>query len=185
MDKLLEEYRVAIRTFHPRLYRSLRPGLPRDQIEARLASLPFRITPDAVDLYAWADGVDDGWMNLIPISYFMPLADAMTNAAGILPHREEFERIFPQPYRDSFPFLSDRADGGYGFGSLEPPCGGRIISYDIHDEWSIAFDSLSDLVAAAIKGYRAGLVDEEGEWDIGGFHDMVRETYPHLRSEWT
>jgi len=185
MDELLSEYRSVIDEFHPQLSKSLRPGLSRDEVESRLSQLPFAITPDAVDLYAWADGVDDVWVNLIPISSFMPLDRALKQFSHLLPHQERFEQIFPQQYRRSFCFLWDRADGGFGFGSLDPPCDGRIIGYDIHDEWSIAFDSLSDLVRATIHAYRTVPLDEEGEWDIYGYSDVVCGLYPHLRGEWT
>lgn len=183
MRKLLAEYRSAIARHHPALNEVLRPGLPRDVVIQKLGRLPFAITDDAVELYCWADGVEGCWVNLIPISYFMPLDYAISSFEHLLPYQTEFEEIYPQQYRQSFPFLSDRSDGGYGFGSLESPCNARIINYNIHDEWTIGFNSLSDLVSAAIEGYNSGLVDDEGEWDIFGFAKLLRQLYPDLHPE--
>ena len=180
MRELLAEYRSVIAKHHPALSDVLRPGLPRNEVIQKLGRLPFAITDDAVELYCWADGVEGCWINLIPIAYFMPLDEAISRFEHLLPHQAEFEKIFPQQYRQSFPFLSDRSDGGYGFGALEQPCYGRIISYEIHAEWTIGFNSLSDMVNAAIQGYELGLLDDEGEWDIFGFSKLVRNLYPDL-----
>lgn len=178
MKQLLARYHETIRDFHPELDAVLRPGLPRDEIERKLDKLPFRITADAVDLYEWADGVDNAMVALIPISYFMPLDYALESFFHLLPTRAEFESIFPQSYGDSFPFLSDHSDGGYGFGSLDPPCNGRIIDYLIHEEWAIAFNSLPDMIETAIKCYEDGALENDGSWDIERFFTIANEMNP-------
>ena len=61
---------------------------------------------------------------------------------------------------------------------MEEPCSGRIIRYNIHDEWTIGFNSLSDLIQTAIAAYQNDLLLEHGEWDISGFHDLVNKRYP-------
>ena len=180
MKELLAEYTEVLREYHPAFHAALRPGLSREVVQAGFESLPFRITDDAVALYEWADGINDGGpyrIDMIPISYFMPL-DQVLLFRG-------FEDLYPEPYRDSLPFLNDYADGGFGFGSLDGPCNGRIIHYNIEDTFTIGFDSLPDLIRAAIFGYRNGLADENGEWDICGFYDAVKTLYPHLADEWS
>ncbi len=66
----IKEYRSVIAARHPALEAVLRSGLPRDAVKQRFATLPFAITEDAIDLYSWADGAEDGRVNMIPISYF-------------------------------------------------------------------------------------------------------------------
>lgn len=184
MQELLAEYRSVIDEYHPELSATLRPGLPREIVMEQLSSLPFEISNDAVELYCWADGVnlDDDEAHLIPISFFWPFESAINSFDNLLPIADELERIFPQKYRQSFPFLSDGSDGGYGFGAIDEPCSGRIISYDIHADWTIAFNSLSDLIETAIEGYKIGLNLEYGEWDISGFHELVQKRYPDLNA---
>jgi len=147
MKSLLSQYRSVIDEYHPELSRALRPGLARESVVEKMSSLPFEISSDAVELYCWADGINQtkGKPHLIPISYFVPLESAIRNFESLLEFREMYGD-FGQQYSESFPFLSDGSDGGYGFGSTDAPCSGRIIEYVIHDEWQIGFHSLTDLV---------------------------------------
>ena len=182
MKDLLEEYRAVIEQYHPELSNALRPGLPRELVIEKLSlCLHFPISEDAIQLYSWADGMSKCNPHVIPISFFMPLESAIN-------HFETQVEVLewagaPEKYGDSFKFLSDGSDGGYAFGSLDEPCNGKIIRYNIHDEWTIGFNSLSDLIATAIEAYKRGIVDEDGEWCSIQFSDLIEELYPELKSK--
>ena len=181
MKDLLEEYRAVIEQYHPKLAIALRPGLPRELVIEKLSScLPFPISEDAIQLYAWADGIDlsKGEPHVIPFSFFMPLESAITI----------FETLVcegvgaAEKYGDSFQFLSDGSDGGLAFGSLDEPCDGQIIRYVPHDEWVIGFRSLGNMIETIIEAYKRGLVDEDGGWSNIQFSDLVKELNPELKT---
>ena len=179
MQKLLSEYQTAIEQFHPALLDALRPGLDREFVVEQLSRLPFKVSDEAIDLYCWADGMDGSSECLIPYAYLVPLETAIQRFEHLWPNQGELD----ENYGESFPILSDGSDGGYGLGSIDEPCNGKIIEYNIHDEWTIGFDSLSDLIATAIEAYKRGLVDEDGEWCSIQFSDLVDELYPELKSK--
>lgn len=182
LQEKLKDYRILVKKYHPELHHNLQPGLSRSNIIELLSQLPFAISPDAIDLYSWANGVKDKSIDLIPISYFMSLEEAIQQFNLLLPFQDEFENIFPQKFRRSFPFLSDHSDGGFGFGSTEDPCNSKIISYDIHSEWSIGFNSLSDLIETAMEGYKCNMINVNGEWDIFAFQKLVSKRYTNLKT---
>ena len=176
MKDLLEEYRGVINQHHPELANALRPGLPRELVIEKLSlCLDFPVSEDAIQLYSWADGMSGCKPHVIPISYFMPLESAISLF--------ETQAGASEKYGDSFKFLSDGSDGGYAFGSLNEPCNGKIIRYNIHDEWTIGFNSLSNLIATAIEAYKRGLMNEDGEWCSIQFSDLVEELNPELKSK--
>lgn len=179
---LLSDYRLVLEQYHTSLHTALRPGLSRAEVINQLSRLPFAVSQEAIQLYCWADGVEDSTENLIPYSYFVPLETAISNFEYLLRHQVELEEIFPQKYRQSFPFLSDHSDGGYGLGATGEPCNGKIVQYNIHDEWTIGFNSLNDLITTLMEAYKRGLVDKDGEWDSIQFWDLVREMYPDLNN---
>ena len=182
MKDLLEEYRAVIEQFHPELAIALRPGLPSELVSEKLSScLHFPISEDAIQLYAWADGIDlsKSEPHVIPFSFFMPLESAI-NFFGtqVCEGTGAYEK-----YGNSFKFLSDGSDGGYAFGSLDQPCNGQIIRYVPHDEWIIGFSSLSNMIETIIEAYKRGLVDEDGEWSHIQFSDLVKELNPELKTK--
>ena len=182
MEDLLEEYRVVIEQYHPELAIALRPGLPRDLVIEKLSQcVHFPISEDAIQLYAWADGIDlsKGEPHVIPFSFFMPLESAINFfETQVCEGTGASEK-----YGDSFKFLSDGSDGGCAFGSLDEPCNGQIIRYVPHDEWIIGFRSLSNMVETIIEAYKRGLVDEDGEWSNLQFSDLIKELNPELKTK--
>jgi hypothetical protein len=65
----------------------LRPGLPPDEVAARLEAIGLRPAPEAVDLFGWHDGIDQqSWraaapgargLELFPYAFFSDLAYAI------------------------------------------------------------------------------------------------------------
>ena len=181
IKELLKEYRSAVDEHHPDLSAALRPGLPREEITEKLElALHFPICEDAIELYCWAEGIDLKVCeaHIIPISFFLPLESAINSFHSL---QDALSLGDPEKFEDSFQFLSDGSCGGYAFGSMGEPCEGRIVRYDIHDDWTIGFNSLRDLLETAIEGYRIGLV-EDNEWCIVGFSNLVKERYPNLNA---
>ena len=184
MKELLADFREAIKVYNPVLDRVLNVGLSRSEVEAAIEKIPFEITPDAIDLYTWANGVSDIWVNLIPYSSLLPIS----NAIEMFRHSQDSPLAklgIEEPLSPTFLFLTDRSDGGYAFGAVSAPCNGCIIKHNIHDARSIAFESLSQLVEACIHMYRTSDPIEDGEWEIFDFMRSVSELFPHLKPNWT
>ena len=150
MRRKLEQFREALAASDPHALTLLRPGLAPDQVEERLSRLPFNITPDAVELYTWADGTFEKPVEILPSGYFMGLDDALAEFEQLAPMQDELDAMFPQQYRDCFRFLNDFSDSGYAFGRVDSPSEGKIIDLCIHDKWRLAFESLEKLIDTAI-----------------------------------
>lgn len=182
MNKLLSEFRELLSETDPDAASGLKPGLSRESVVDLLDRLPFSITPEAVELYTWADGVDDKPLELLPGSYFVSLKSAINTFEQLAPFREEFEEVFPQPYRDSFCFLSDFSDGGYAFGAYESAAKGAIVDLVIHDEWQLAFPSLEKLIETAIECRKRGVFGSDGDVDFELFYLIGRELNPSMKA---
>lgn len=181
MKNLFEKLVVEVRLVRPAGIAALRPGLPRSLILEKFAALPYRISPDVVALYEWADGADDGF-ELLPGGFFMPLERSLDEFWQLDPYREEFESIFHQPYRDHFRFLSDRSDGGYAFGRLDSPSAGQIVSLCIHAPWRLVFTNLDALVVTATECYRRGVFPRDSNEipDFDQYFRIGKELNPNI-----
>ena len=56
MQQLFDQLIAEVRPTSPEIAGRLRPGLPTELVREKLATLPFRVSDDAVALYSWADG---------------------------------------------------------------------------------------------------------------------------------
>ena len=168
MNRLFDQFVSEVRRANPGALSTLRPGLSRDVVVEKLADLPYKISPDAVALYEWADGSDEGF-ELLPGGFFIPFERALSEFWILHPYRDEFESVFHQPYRDCFRFLSDWSDGGYAFGRLDSPSAGRIVSLCIHAQWRLGFANLEALLVTAIECYRSGVFPKDGSQEIPDF----------------
>jgi hypothetical protein len=151
----------------------LRPGLPRDVVEAQLATLPYKITPDAALLYEWADGAD-GPFELLPGGYFIPLAQAMKQFKVFDELAEDLDQD-EEPHRHCFRFLSDWSDGGYAFGRVDSPGEGRIVKLCIHATWQIGFSDLEHLLRTSVECSRQGVIESS---DFKRFHQIAARLNP-------
>ncbi len=182
MRETLERFREVLASTDPDAAAKLQPGLARHSIEKLLSRLPFRITPDAIELYSWANGRFDDPLELLPGSYFISLENAIDEFDQLAPMRDELEDIFPQQYRDSFRFLSDFSDGGYAFGAVESPAVGAIVDLVIHHEWKLAFASLEKLIEAAIECRKRGVFRDDDIPDFELYYQIGRELNPEMET---
>lgn len=180
MREKLIEFREALARHSPNALSALKPGLSEERILDRLEEIPFKLPRSVVELYTWADGEYEQPLEMLPGAYFMPFETVVDEFLHLLPMRDEFEDIFPQQYRDSFRFLSDWSDGGYAFGSLDPPCNGRIVGLCIHEEWQIAFSSLEVLIDTAIRCQNQGVFTNPKMPDYDKYYQIGRELNPDL-----
>lgn len=182
IDKL-EVFRELLANQEPLTLAKLRPGLPRDEVQAKLATLPFQISDDAVTLYTWADASfkqTDEPPELLPGSHFYGLDTSLAEFEQLYPIQQDLDETFAQPYRDSFRFLGDYSDGGYSFGSLEAPCNGAIVDLVIHAEWQLAFESLEKLIDTAIACRQRGVFSDLEIPDFDPFYEIGRELNPGM-----
>jgi len=182
MRRKLEQFREALAASDPHALTLLRPGLAPDQVEERLSRLPFNITPDAVELYTWADGTFEKPVEILPSGYFMGLDDALAEFEQLAPMQDELDAMFPQQYRDCFRFLNDFSDSGYAFGRVDSPSEGKIIDLCIHDKWRLAFESLEKLIDTAIECRRRGIFRPGDIPDFFAYYDLARELNPGMEN---
>ena len=65
LESMLRTKRIPVVDF-------LRPGLPTNEVESRLAGAGFQVTDDLVTWFSWHDGADlDGWRS-VPLFYSFP-----------------------------------------------------------------------------------------------------------------
>jgi hypothetical protein len=93
MQHLFEQLIAEVQRTDPEVVRRLRPGLPAEIVREKLATLPFRVSDDAVALYSWADGAD-GRFELLPGAYFISLEEALADCTMIQDMKTELQEIF-------------------------------------------------------------------------------------------
>ena len=156
MKKLFEQLEKEMFAVNPAMKEALAPGMERADIEAYIRRLPFSISSDIINLYEWSSGA--GYhLEILPDAFLLPLEEGISEFEDIYPMKDELQGIFFQPYFDGFRFLGDWSDGGYSFGRIDSPSEGRIVGLCIHDNWRIAYNSLSDLLPTAIECYKRGV----------------------------
>jgi hypothetical protein len=171
MQHLFEQLIAEVQRTDPEVVRRLRPGLPAEIVREKLATLPFRVSDDAVALYSWADGAD-GLLKLLPGAYFVSLDEALAECNMMQDMKDELQEIFFNPYFDSLRFLSDGSDGGYAFGRVDSPSEGQIVDRCIHAQWSIAYRDLPALLTTAIACRRQGVFGSGS--DVADFEEHYR-----------
>ncbi|MGB0767119.1 MAG: hypothetical protein ACPGYV_05370 [Phycisphaeraceae bacterium] len=182
MREAIAQFREVLAATDPVAAVKLMPGLSRDAVVKQIQRLPFRITPDAVELYSTMDGSADDPLELLPGSYFINLESAVDEFEQLAPMRDELDDIFPQQYRDSVRFLSDWSDGGYAFGAVESPAKGQIVDWVIHDEWKLAFASLEKLLITATECRKRGVFGDGDIPDFELYYQIGRELNPEMET---
>ena len=160
----LDEFKDILAKTSTKSLDLLNPGLAREEVEEKLSDLPFQISPDAVELYTWSDGVHSYGVDkfidpleILPGAYYISLDQALYEFNEFYKLKDQCQEIFYQKYFDSFRFLSDHSDGGYSFGRIDSPSNGCIVNLCIHHEWELAYQSLEHLIDTAIECRRRGV----------------------------
>jgi hypothetical protein len=182
IHKKLNELKELLSFEHPEMVAALRSGLPRKQVEAGLATLPFRISPEIVELFTWADGDFDTLIEVLPSGYLLPFHTALDQFHALYPLQKQMDSIFHQPYLDCFRFLHDCSDSGYAFGRLDSASQGCIIHLCIHDEWRLAFPTLEKMLDTAIECHRRGIYKKNGIPDFSTYYALAREMNPDMEN---
>jgi hypothetical protein len=102
LKSLYRELLAEAQRVNPTTAATLRPGLSRDVVRKKLATLPYEITPGAASLYEWADGAD-GPFELLPGAYFIPLTQAMDQFKVFHKLAQQMDEE-EEPHRDCFRF---------------------------------------------------------------------------------
>jgi hypothetical protein len=180
MQELFQELVAEVRRVNPDAARSLRPGCLPDLVKRRLDALSYKITPDAISLYSWAD-CPRFTFEILPGGYFLPFEEAFAEFDEIHAMRAELEEIFPERYRDCFRFLTDKSDGGYAFGRIDSPSEGQIVHLCIHSPWLLAFRNLEHLLRTSIECYRQGIMtDDSGLPDFMAYFELAAQMNPGM-----
>lgn len=179
LSETLVELRAEIHRRAPEIAARLRPGLRKELIRQKLASLPFAISQDAVHLYSWADGAD-GRLEFLPGHFFLPLDCALDESFQVHAIRTELESVFHQKYRDCFRFLTDYSNGGEAFTSLTGAGGGRIAQLTIDAEWQLAFEDAGSMAETALECWRKGIIPAAGVNDFAEYHAIARRLNPQM-----
>lgn len=158
IDDLLRELRAEIGRVDAAAAARLQPGLSAAAARLKVKLFfPYRVTEDAVALYRWADG-SDGRVELLPGAYFVSSAFVIQRGWLMRSMRSVLNRIAPDPYRKSVPFLTDGSDGGYAFGAIDSASAGAIVKMSIAAPWRIAFRDLPALLRTSVACYRQGII---------------------------
>jgi hypothetical protein len=182
IHRKLDELREILSISRPESVAALRPGLPREKVVAGLAKLPFQISPDAVELYTWADGNFESLIEFLPGAYFYPFDVVLEQFHRVYQIQKELDSIFHQPYLDCFRFLPDLSDSGYAFGRLDSPSQGCIIDLCIHAEWRLAFRTIEKLLDTTIECHRRGVFAKDGISEFSAYYAIGRELNPDMET---
>jgi hypothetical protein len=180
MQELFQELAVEVRRVNPDAVRQLRPGGSPDLVRRKFDTLPYKITPDAVSLYSWADCPDFSF-EILPGAYFLPFEEPFADFDETHAMRAELEEIYPERYRDCFRFLTDKSDGGYAFGRIDSPSEGQIVHLCIHSQWLLAFRDLEHLLRTSIECYRQGIMSADSDLpDFAAYFKLVAQMNPGM-----
>ena len=168
MIEALERYVAALEELGSVTPALLRPGTPRDEVEAKLVASGVHAHPDVVDLYSWSSGTgDDGPplfvdLRLISFSSALRIRNDMLEVArqAALDH----EQASPDDYfRSSWisfgwsaPMLVVETDPG--------PTQGHLLAVKIESSRKVA-----DSIASLVDYRRQQLIDGKVEIEDGGF----------------
>jgi len=185
LRELVAELLEEVRRVDPSAIDVVRPGVPPERVERRFAALPYEISPDAAALYQVLNCAEPLLLGILPGTELIGFDRAFQEFEEIHGIRDELEEICPEPYRDCFRFLTDRADGGYAFGRIDSPSRGQIISLEIHAPWMLAFASLDQLLKTSIECYRQGILRAESEpADFHAYYRLAATMNPEME-KWT
>lgn len=185
LRELISELLEEVRRVDPGAIEVVRPGVAPERAEQRFAALPYEISRDAASLYEALDCVEPLLLGILPGAEFIGFDRALQEFEEIHGIRDELEEIFPEPYRDCFRFLTDRADGGYAFGRIDSPSQGQIISLEIHAPCMLAFPDLEHLLKTSIECYRQGVIrPESGLADFHAYYRLAATMNPAME-KWT
>jgi hypothetical protein len=179
MQELFQELVAEALRSNPELQR-LRPGRLPDNVKSRFDALPYKITPDAVSLYSWAD-CPDFTFEILPGAYLLSFERAFAEFDEIHAIRAELEEDCPQRYRDCFRFLTDKSDGGYAFGRIDSPSEGPIVNLGIHSPWLLAFRDLEHLLRTSMECYRQGIMSTDSDLsDFIAYFELAAQMNPGM-----
>jgi hypothetical protein len=126
LERILEKLRESGRP----LAHLLHPGLTREEIDAKTAHLPFKLTEEVYRLYMWRNGTRMdmdrtlGELALFDgVKHLLSLEEALQYYNALAPYRDEFRKEFPDYYGpeitdalgdgELFPLFADGAGGYY------------------------------------------------------------------------
>jgi hypothetical protein len=179
LQELFQELVAEVLLINPDAVRQLRPGRSPDLVRRKFDAFPYKITPDAVSIYSWADCPRFSF-EILPGGYFLPFEEAFAEFDEIHAMRAELEEDCPQRYRDCFRFLTDKSDGGYAFGRIDSPSEGQIVNLCIHSPWLLAFRNLERLLRTSIECYRQGIMSDLDMPDFMAYFELAAQMNPGM-----
>jgi hypothetical protein len=94
MQELFQELVAEVQRINPDAVRQLRLGHSPQLVQRRFETLPYKITPDAVSLYSWADCPDFSF-EILPGAYLLSFERAFARFAQMNPGMELYAANWP------------------------------------------------------------------------------------------
>jgi SMI1 / KNR4 family (SUKH-1) len=147
---------------HPKAASSLQPGLSYEEIEAKLADLPFRLPQEVYELYQWRNGSsDNGEADCFDCYRFIPLEEAI-ELSKYQVTEDLLEGTFPFGWFPLFEF-----NGGYlaVIGAESKNDNSPIVCH--YEDESIAYTNLTGMMLTMAECYETGAYEKnelEEDW---------------------
>jgi hypothetical protein len=164
MIDLLGELEDELARSAPSVAAALRPGLPRERIDALLEGLPEPIPDDVRALYSWHDGTEEVYGAYRAEVYrggmFLPLDEAIRNRSGGMENGLGWDQRWLPMFMDEH-FIFQAVVCG--------PGGGAVVSFAYIDLPSFhgEYASVRDLVQSVIRRWRLGIYWMTDAGDVG------------------
>lgn len=158
----LERILNWLRANHPEAASSLQPGLSYEEIEAKLADLPFCLPQEVYELYKWRNGSsDNGEADCFNYYRFIPLEESVEQAKKQV-SEDLLEGTFPFGW---FPLFEFEGEYLAVIGAESKIDNSPIVCH--YEDESIAYTNLTGMMLTMAECYETGAYDKnelEEDW---------------------
>lgn len=152
----------------PSVAQSLQPGLTREQIEAQLQRLPFRLPEEVYQLYQWRNGsVPEAQVDFLPQYRILSLEEAIGEWQSVYDlEREICESLVGDPRQESIdlnnfdwlPLFAEASNYYVISGDIESkPTAPILYRFYIDFGLRLEFNSLTDMMLAIAECFETGV----------------------------
>jgi hypothetical protein len=147
----------------------LRPGLSKDEISKKVSVLPFSLSDEFFELYAWKDGtpIRDRWVSFIENHRFLPLDEALHHFEITYPVAKEF---YEDP--DWIMTFEDGSGDGYAFSAANEHSTAAPMVFHFEGEGvNMVFQNLTQMMMTMVECFQIGIftIADDGGLDTDFF----------------
>jgi len=164
----LTQYLNQILGWHTKLgsprAKCLSPGLSVDEIRKKIAVLPFKMSDEFVELYAWRDGTpvhDPNWVSFIEYHRFLPSDEALNIFQVTYAVTKQFYEI-----TDWVLTFEDGSGDGYGISAIKGSSSVAPVVFLFEGEGvNIVFESLTQMMRTMAASFESDVftLGEDGD----------------------